>query len=647
MSIFQLRDKWSTIVGDKEEFDSAGIWIGNIDNSIPPTDKIVIGSFQGFLRIYSPGLRQYRADDLLLEKNLQAPIYQVSPISSGIPMSNGEDSIYLGILHSKKLSVYSVISEKSGANLKLAYEIVLKRNAFNFAVGRFSGSSKDLICIQSVDGFLQFNDANSVLFSINLPDFILPGCITYNSYTDSIIIATGSLELEVYKYSSLGAFANSAKSDTKKLIPENTIIVGETVLDLKYLRNPSKSSKGGELLVLTLQHILVFDDSCFIVSQHRLDYTPTCMSVYNVFDRSTISSHSLMGSATEQLEKWLIMGSNTKHLLVYKGVATEWASQWSNVPIFVSTTTIENNKGMIAVLSDEGHLAITYLGTQPANHMTQLVAPKQVSYEKITAETARLRALIDKHEKEVPQAGVKESAKGALSVKLQIVGCGETTEYVEDSGNILAKGQNGGVLEASCRLILSIGESEDRTLKNVAVNIVPPASIYLDQPYMSFASVKTETPLIIPIFLRAFNNTFPTSRKISIFASYQVTGTNSSRVIFEEANLPLGLFATPISSPKQLKEAPYKITIAVPKDAPSLSSLFEDFTKYNSAYGEIISASPGLIAFKYHNGFEFGVLLAKSGGKYRVQCMKFEGIWFALNTLIDLLGNGIFPVEIS
>ncbi len=45
MSIFQIKELWSTNVGNKEEFDKHSICIGNIDNSEPIENKIVVGNF--------------------------------------------------------------------------------------------------------------------------------------------------------------------------------------------------------------------------------------------------------------------------------------------------------------------------------------------------------------------------------------------------------------------------------------------------------------------------------------------------------------------------------------------------------------------------------------------------------------------------
>lgn len=74
MSIFQLEEWWATTVGASEEFHSNSICVGNVDNSNPPMDKIVVGSFEGILRIFSPQARPYRTEDVIIEKDIGAPI---------------------------------------------------------------------------------------------------------------------------------------------------------------------------------------------------------------------------------------------------------------------------------------------------------------------------------------------------------------------------------------------------------------------------------------------------------------------------------------------------------------------------------------------------------------------------------------------
>nr|XP_020017914.1 protein PTHB1-like [Castor canadensis] len=59
MSLFKARDWWSTVLGEKEEFDQGCLCLADVDNS---------GNGQG---------DEAQAEDLLLEVHLRDPILQV------------------------------------------------------------------------------------------------------------------------------------------------------------------------------------------------------------------------------------------------------------------------------------------------------------------------------------------------------------------------------------------------------------------------------------------------------------------------------------------------------------------------------------------------------------------------------------------
>lgn len=74
MSVFQSREWWGVRVSATEEFDEKHLWVENIDNSPTGSDKIIVGSFSGFLRIYQPERNPYSIEHLLYESDLGAPI---------------------------------------------------------------------------------------------------------------------------------------------------------------------------------------------------------------------------------------------------------------------------------------------------------------------------------------------------------------------------------------------------------------------------------------------------------------------------------------------------------------------------------------------------------------------------------------------
>ena len=111
MSLFSSRVWWEAHPGNDEEYDTGGFCVANIDNDgsgagtpSPPSpahpgldaplslvrrrqlmiaasghaEKIITGSFQGFLRIFLPKQSGFQVDDLLLEAGLDQPILQLA-----------------------------------------------------------------------------------------------------------------------------------------------------------------------------------------------------------------------------------------------------------------------------------------------------------------------------------------------------------------------------------------------------------------------------------------------------------------------------------------------------------------------------------------------------------------------------------------
>lgn len=74
MSLFQARSWWAAPTCEQDAFDVGCMCVGNIDNDHSNDSKIVTGSHTGMLRIYSPKSKEYKVEDLVLEKDLGYPI---------------------------------------------------------------------------------------------------------------------------------------------------------------------------------------------------------------------------------------------------------------------------------------------------------------------------------------------------------------------------------------------------------------------------------------------------------------------------------------------------------------------------------------------------------------------------------------------
>ncbi|XP_033958558.1 BMP-binding endothelial regulator protein [Pseudochaenichthys georgianus] len=179
---------------------------GDVDNSGTGHDKVVVGSYMGMLRIFSPNVNKTSeggpADALLLEVQLKNAIIQVE-VGKFVSCS---DLLHLAVLHPRKCSVYSVsgtagnVEHGDQYQLKMVYEHNLKRTVCNMTYGSFGGvTGHHSLCIQSMDGMLMFVEQDSYTFGRFLPGFLLPGPLAYSRRTDSFLTVSAARQLESYK----------------------------------------------------------------------------------------------------------------------------------------------------------------------------------------------------------------------------------------------------------------------------------------------------------------------------------------------------------------------------------------------------------------------------------------------------------------
>ena len=86
MSLFKTRDWWSTTCGEGELFDYGCLKLANVNGNKENNDLIIVGSYNGYLRIYNPTPRkdtkgkidnEFKATDLIIEKHFPLPILQI------------------------------------------------------------------------------------------------------------------------------------------------------------------------------------------------------------------------------------------------------------------------------------------------------------------------------------------------------------------------------------------------------------------------------------------------------------------------------------------------------------------------------------------------------------------------------------------
>ncbi|XP_060637612.2 protein PTHB1 isoform X1 [Anolis sagrei] len=612
MSLFKAREWWSTAVGNNEEFDQGCLCVANVDNSSNEQDKIIVGSYMGFLRIYNPHPIKpgdsVQPEDLLLEVQLRDPILQVE-VGKFV---SGTELLHLAVLHCKKLCVYAVsgslgnIEHGNQFQLKRMYEHTLQRTAYNMTYGPFGGiKGRDLICIQSVDGMLMLFEQESYSFGRFLPGFLLPGPLTYSSRTDSFITISSCRQVESYKYEVL-AFAKDAETQEteqqklgsgKRLVVDWVLNIGEQALDICVI---SVNQLISSVFVLGERNFFCLKDNGQIRFIKKLDCSPSCFLPYAV-----------SGTVVNTL-----IGNHNSLLHIYQDVCLKWATQLPHIPVAVRVGKLLNLRGVIVTLSDSGHLQCSYLGTDPSLFQAPKVEARDINYEEYDAEMNKLQKIIREARKTkdiVPKSEKSEDISLSVTVLPDLDSVSQATDS-EVTGEV--------VPSSSIKIRV---ESRQLMLIKLTVHVQSPLALTQDKFIFELEPYVPKT-LLVSAFLKG--NSPPADLEGSALASFS-TPTDLSpegvpRVVQCKFRLPLQLVCFPVQPSKTANQ---KLTIDTNKLPVSLVTLFPDFSDQTEE--DQLNA----LGFQLLAGSRVTLLASKTSQRYRIQSDYLEDLWLITKEL--------------
>uniref|UniRef100_A0A8C1A588 Bardet-Biedl syndrome 9 n=1 Tax=Cyprinus carpio carpio TaxID=630221 RepID=A0A8C1A588_CYPCA len=577
MSLFKARDWWASVLGEGEEFDQGCLCVGDVDNSGSGYDKIVVGSFMGMLRIFSPHPakpeEQMEADAQLLEVQFPDPIIQVE---MGKFVSCSE-LLHLAVLHPRKLSVYAVsgtagnVEHGDQYQLRLVYEHNLQRTACNMTYGPFGGvTGHHFICIQSMDGMLMFFEQETYAFGRFLPGFLLPGPLSYCIRTDSFITVSSTRQVECYRYETLAVATDAdtrqdsdqqSKSSGKRLTADWTLVLGEEALDVCV---PHTSSAMSSIFVLGERNLFCLKDNGQIRFMKKLEFNPSCFLPY--------------GSVSEGSTN-ILMCNHNNMLLVYQDVTLKWVAQLSCVPVAVRVANFPELKGLVVTLSSDGHLQCSYMGTDPSFFTAPKVDAREVNYDEVDTEMKMLQKVIRGATK---TQGITQR-KPVVLFNAEVIQCPECVLYSQ----------------------VKIKSRSAVQSPKMTVCVQPPLAVTQDQfvldsmDFLQFSVCLSGSCLYL--------------NDLSLCLS------GIPRVSQCKFNLPLRLVCYPSSA---IKNAKYKITVDTNKPPVNLNEVFPGTT--SSALG-----------FQLITGSKVIVLASKTSQRYRIQSESFEDIWLVAKELVQ------------
>nr|XP_046254883.1 protein PTHB1 isoform X2 [Scatophagus argus] len=612
MSLFKARDWWSAALGEGEEFDHGCLCVGDVDNSDTGHDKVVVGSYMGMLRVFSPHASKtsegVSAEAQLLEVQLQNAIIQVE-VGKFVSCS---ELLHLAVLHPRKLSVYSVsgtagnVEHGDQYQLKLVYEHNLQRTACNMTYGTFGGvTGHHSLCIQSMDGMLMFFEQDSYSFGRFLPGFLLPGPLVYNPRTDSFLTVSSARQLESYKYETLAVATEAEsrqdpelplKTGGKRLTPDWTIVLGEQALDLSV---PSFSHSSSSIFVLGERSLYCLRDNGQIRFMKKLEFNPSCFLPYTSVTDGTTN---------------LLLGNHTNMLLVYQDVTLKWAAQLPFVPVAVRIGSFPELKGAVVSLSSDGHLLCSYMGTDPSFFSTPKVDAREADYEQVDAEMKKLQKFIREATRTqdiLPKTDTEEDLIVTAAVSSSMDGQSEA--LIQDIDGLPVPSVTIQVkVKASC-----VVQSPKLT-----VSIQPPLAVTQDQFVLEPMGVGSSTVVSFSAFL---NGRYPPADLTGDITVSYSSPTGVPRVLQSRFSLPLALVCVPSSPAKTTK---FKVTVDTNQAPIELNSIFPEFSAKSG------DKDGNSLAFQFLSGAKVTVLASKTSQRYRIQSDSFEDMWLVVKELI-------------
>ncbi|XP_014787974.1 protein PTHB1 isoform X2 [Octopus bimaculoides] len=616
MSLFKVRDWWSTKVGVEEEFDQGCLCVANIING-EQQDQIITGSFQGMLRIYNPqptktdhGWSGFSPQHLLLETPFQLPILQ---ISAGQFVS-GTDKLYLAILHPQKLSVYGVtavtghVEQGSHYQLYHMYEHNLQRSVYNFCYGPFGNVyGKDFICVQSLDGTVSVFEQESYAFTRFLPAAFIPGPMKYVPSTDSLVTVSSSRLVECYKYQVLAVATDSKTKEEsqnikqgKRVTPHWVYGIEENALDITTITYCAQETLCF-ILVLGERNIYLLTENGCLHFMKKLEYDVSCFCSY--------VSNSV---------KYLV-ATHAASLLVYQDVELLWAAKMDHTPVHICTGTFQGIKGLVVSLTENGYLQVSYLGSDPDLFTPPMVDSRDVRYDdidkEITSLNKKIRQLSHKADVLIPHPKESEelTVNADLLPELQTRIIGNYSEYETEH-------------EVSC-VSLKIVFKSKTVLENVNCQICLGNHITAEKPEFHLNKLEPNRPHETIMCVYPSSLDMPTSLAVQVCTSYLRPSSGSSRRVVTDLRLPLRLVVKPAVP---MKNANYKITIDSNKASLNLNKIFPDLTDPSG------SGSNSVVGCEYLNGTIVTILASKSD-RYRIQCDRFEAMYILCEELVRRL----------
>ncbi|CAH8834855.1 unnamed protein product [Trichobilharzia szidati] len=429
MSLFKLRDIWSTQVNRNSYEDEFCLKLSPLHNLNKSQYFILVGTFSGILSIFLPRARECAAaadgdddllcqsqhcEDLCLEYNVEQPILSID--CGRLVTEVGSPYQQIAILHPQMLSVYNLTKSDSSADEDTKCPVTfsfdswkltnlinhrIEKNSFKMFLGKFiEHIQTDVICVQMIDASFCFYTLSGVLFNIVLPGMlIIPGPVVFLQCNYTMLT---SASRSVYCFSftpSIGedtsympCDVNNNNNSSKNILLNWSIVLEEPIFSMEKIEATSISGRHFPLsyiIVLGRRRIILLSESGCVLFTRQIDIPPKHLCIYGYAEVDPPTSHEnpSVNDNVKAMPTWkprFLVTTEKNQLLVFKGIEILWSallpigSLHCSIPISpldsfkcggntLPTVGINFPPGLIVLLNSNGRLTLSYLGTDPSD----------------------------------------------------------------------------------------------------------------------------------------------------------------------------------------------------------------------------------------------------------------------------------------
>ena len=408
------------------------------------------------------------------------------------------------------------------------------------------------------------------------------------------MVASSSFSLESFRYRALAVAGDRQESQDlsqgRRISADWVCGLGEPVLSVEVIPSLDREEPA-TLVCLTRQSLLALTDTGGLLWAKRLDFSPRCLRAAPslLYDKRVIS----------------LVTSDSGSLMFYDNTSLRWACQLGRTPVslakgrFWDRETSQTSEGLLVSLTEEGSLAVTFLGSDPTLFTAAPPDSREVNYEETDKELARLSAIIKQS-----QMSSEVSAAPALRVDCVVASQLEMCRYPSK------------VLEtepAVPMVSITVTITTPAPLTRLTISLHTQAPVSLSQNTISLTSLTSSATLTIHAFMS--DMMVVSSLQLTLVATY-LTQQGVPHCLHKILSLPLSLVIKPCPP---IKDADFKVTLSTNKPAVSLLELFPEFV--------LDSSMSNAAGFQVYGGPVITVLSSKTSQRYRLQSENLPAIW--------------------